>query len=237
MGNYKFTFEDGSEALAHYGKKGMHWGEWNEETRRKYEADPESKPSLERDGNGNIISRQTFEVHNSDGTVAPWTNNHTMERDPRTGNYYDTKSLGAGISRGLDNLKSDIEDLIRDPGYKLSSVASKTVQEGKKLLDGILNRVDEEAHFLVEGNKPEARIGSTQAKKLEAEGKPYTKVYGYNYHYDKPANDTKTFNETLKYEKEQNRQTDERVNKRNREQTSRYKNSTAKKLRNLVGLE
>lgn len=33
----KFTFEDGSEAIAHYGVQGMKWGVWNLDTRRKYE--------------------------------------------------------------------------------------------------------------------------------------------------------------------------------------------------------
>lgn len=34
--DYKFTFQDGSEAyLAHHGVKGMKWGVWNEETRAK----------------------------------------------------------------------------------------------------------------------------------------------------------------------------------------------------------
>lgn len=32
----KFTFEDGSEYLAHHGVKGMKWGVWNAETRAKY---------------------------------------------------------------------------------------------------------------------------------------------------------------------------------------------------------
>ena len=34
--DYKFTFEDGSEALAHHGVKGMKWGVWNEETKSRY---------------------------------------------------------------------------------------------------------------------------------------------------------------------------------------------------------
>lgn len=33
---FKFTFEDGSEALAHYGVKGMKWGNWNADTKEKY---------------------------------------------------------------------------------------------------------------------------------------------------------------------------------------------------------
>lgn len=33
---YKVTFEDGSEALAHYGVLGMKWGKWNAETAAKY---------------------------------------------------------------------------------------------------------------------------------------------------------------------------------------------------------
>ena len=32
----KFTFQDGSEAIAHYGVKGQKWGIWNEDTKRKY---------------------------------------------------------------------------------------------------------------------------------------------------------------------------------------------------------
>lgn len=34
--NYIFTFEDGSEALMHYGVKGMKWGSWNAETQARY---------------------------------------------------------------------------------------------------------------------------------------------------------------------------------------------------------
>ena len=33
--DYKFTFQDGSEALMHYGVKGMKWGVWNAETRAR----------------------------------------------------------------------------------------------------------------------------------------------------------------------------------------------------------
>lgn len=34
--DYKFTFEDGSEAIAHHGVKGMKWGVRNAETLAKY---------------------------------------------------------------------------------------------------------------------------------------------------------------------------------------------------------
>ncbi len=34
--SYKFTFEDGSEALMHHGTKGMKWGVWNSETSARY---------------------------------------------------------------------------------------------------------------------------------------------------------------------------------------------------------
>ena len=40
--DYIVTFEDGSDAyLSHHGKIGMHWGEWNEETRKRYMEHPE----------------------------------------------------------------------------------------------------------------------------------------------------------------------------------------------------
>ena len=34
--DYKFTFQDGSEAMAHYGVQGMKWGKWNAETQTRY---------------------------------------------------------------------------------------------------------------------------------------------------------------------------------------------------------
>lgn len=34
--DYHVMFQDGSEALAHYGVKGMHWGVWNSETSARY---------------------------------------------------------------------------------------------------------------------------------------------------------------------------------------------------------
>lgn len=34
--DFKFTFADGSEAIAHYGVKGMKWGVWNSATRDRY---------------------------------------------------------------------------------------------------------------------------------------------------------------------------------------------------------
>ena len=41
MTDLKFHFDDGSEAIAHYGKKGMHWGVWDENTQEKYAANPD----------------------------------------------------------------------------------------------------------------------------------------------------------------------------------------------------
>lgn len=41
MTDLKFHFDDGSEYLAHYGKKGMHWGVWDENTQEKYAANPD----------------------------------------------------------------------------------------------------------------------------------------------------------------------------------------------------
>lgn len=43
--DYRFTFEDGSESLAHFGVKGMKWGVWNAETRARYSGGSR-KPSV-----------------------------------------------------------------------------------------------------------------------------------------------------------------------------------------------
>lgn len=256
MGNYKFTFEDGSEALAHYGKKGMHWGEWNEETRQRYLNDGKL-PDFQVPAGGSASEDVPGGVYRNDGTgnfyldkeatENQWHSKRAREQAEKTGQTYDwntggvyNKSASGEIARALDNLKANVDEFIKDPGYKLSSTASKTIQEGKKLVDGLLKTAGEEAKFLVEGDKPQARIGSKEAVAMEKSGKPYTKVHGENYHYrntDSSGNKYDSFNVKMEATNRINREIDDRVRKQNREQTSRYKKSTAKKIRNLVGLD
>lgn len=55
--DYKLTFEDGSEAIAHHGVKGMKWGVWNMETRLKYQGTgKEPRKAAEGGGGGGGIS-------------------------------------------------------------------------------------------------------------------------------------------------------------------------------------
>ena len=67
---YKLTFEDGSEAIAHHGVKGMHWGEWNEETKERYgytipKGAKIKRYSTEREGReGTDLSRPFYATSN-----------------------------------------------------------------------------------------------------------------------------------------------------------------------------
>lgn len=63
--DYKFTFQDGSEAIAHYGVKGMKWGIWNFDTRRKYEGLGKIEGAA---GGGGWVEEEDEDSENSEET-------------------------------------------------------------------------------------------------------------------------------------------------------------------------
>ena len=81
----KFTFEDGSEALAHYGKKGMHWGTWNDETRQKYAANPEYMPeNTERRTNEQLYNNFANAMNQHAANQGASAGQGTLYKDPET---------------------------------------------------------------------------------------------------------------------------------------------------------
>ena len=56
---YKITFADDSTAcLAHFGVKGMHWGVWNEETRRRHTGGGNSRNSSQSSNSSGSVKRK-----------------------------------------------------------------------------------------------------------------------------------------------------------------------------------
>lgn len=72
MTTLKFHFDDGSEALAHYGKPGMHWGVWDENTREKYAANPDLIGEFAKMLNkgGADLGKLAFQAQNSEPAAA-----------------------------------------------------------------------------------------------------------------------------------------------------------------------
>ena len=122
MYTLKFYFDDGSEYLAHYGVKGMHWGEWNEETRQRYT----------NDGKIHVINQATGEDYYEDPA-----------------NYSNTPS--GAMARTIDNTAYELDLLTKRPDYVLSSVAQRTFETGKKLVDGLLKGLGDVANAVKTG--------------------------------------------------------------------------------------
>lgn len=59
--DYKLTFEDGSEAIAHHGVKGMKWGVWNMETRLKYQGTGKEPRKAAEGGGGGVSPEEEKE--------------------------------------------------------------------------------------------------------------------------------------------------------------------------------
>lgn len=118
MGNYIVHFDDGSEALAHYGKRGMHWGEWNEETRRRYMEHP--------DLIGNYA--KALETHAYNQSYQDQVKMNPVEAGAR--------NLAVVAGKAL----SDASHAAELAGRTLASIGDKVLQNGKRLLDTLLGR-------------------------------------------------------------------------------------------------
>lgn len=242
MGNYVFHFDDGSEALAHYGKKGMHWGEWNEETRERYLNEGKLPDFPVPSGIGGKFGKSITETDvpggvyrlGSDGeyyldkeaTERQWHANKKSEfaektnqdYDPRTGGVY-SKTVSGAFARTIDNI-------IADPGGTLERVARNVLKNGKNLVDSALGALDKvsktvktEARYLTEGYTPTVRTDANKAtKKFYNHRLP--SVNKVNYVKPRPGSWTQ-----------------EELDKANNIDYQGYRKSTARKVRNFFGQE
>lgn len=122
MNEYKFTFEDGSEALAHYGVKGMKWGEWNEETQQRYA----------NDGQEHIRRFNDF-VNTQNEHAA---NQSTMVE---SGLYKEgTKSVPEATLANIATVVAhNVDNFIKEAGRVLSEVSENVVNTGKDIIDSL----------------------------------------------------------------------------------------------------
>lgn len=227
MGNYIVHFNDGSEALAHYGKKGMHWGEWNEETRQRYLNEGKTF-RYDPVAGGFVVDEEASKRNNEAWNASQLAERTGQQYDPRTGGVY-SKNASGQLARALDNVASTVNDLIRDPGYTLSSMASKTLDSGKSLVDRALGAISDAAknvgteyNYLTKGFSPGVSNTDTSSKKFwrNLGYTPHEVDRGSKYPNEHPAS---------KADREA------RVAAVTSHEFDKYWNSTARKIRNRFG--
>ena len=156
MGSYLFHFDDGSDALIHYGKKGMHWGEWNEETRERYLN--EGRPGIvgfldnkayERGRDGELIVRpfngEHLGVRDSDAEArwrhdiqeADYAKATGQNFDINTGKVYENNLLGRA-QQGLDNVVENVRTALNDAKITLRNISWDVEFEGKYFVNHTL---------------------------------------------------------------------------------------------------
>lgn len=240
MGSYLFHFDDGSEALAHYGKKGMHWGEWNEETRERYLNEGKlpdfpvpsglggklGKSITETEVPGGVYSRGSDGEYylDKEATEQRWHMNKRRELAEKTGQTTDPSTAGIYNKTATGEIARAIDSLIADPGYTLSRVARGAFDTGKRILDNVLGALDKasktvktEARYLTEGYTPTVRTDANKAtKKFYNQVLP--SVNKVNYVKPRPGSWTQ-----------------EKLDKANNIDYQGYRKSTARKVRNFFG--
>lgn len=257
MGNYLFHFDDGSDALMHYGKKGMHWGEWNEETRERYLNEGKlpdfpvpsgiggkfGKSITETDVPGGVYSRGSDGEYylDKEATEKQWHANKKREFAEKTNQDYDPGTGGVYSKTASGSFARAIDNLMADPGGTLSRVARDTVSNGKNLVDGVLgalknakNNLEKEAGYLTKGFTPRVEADDAEAvKKWRRKG--YTKVrtnsYGENLGGSYGVSRNGRFVEDPESVKKRHRRARKKTNAEYRD----YQNSAARRVRNLFG--
>lgn len=246
MGNYVFHFDDGSEALAHYGKKGMHWGEWNEETRERYLNEGKLPDFPVPSGIGGKFGKSITETDVPGGVYSPgsdgeyyldkeaterqWHATKANEQAEKTGQTYDWKTRGTYNKTATGEIARAVDNLIHDPGYTLSRVADGVAKSGKSLVDGALgalksagDTLHREARYLTEGFVPITERGDRKAsdrwRKLG-----YTKQREYA-RVKSPSEMTKSERNKLR----------KKTNSETRQDFLNYNKSAARRVRNLFG--
>ena len=136
MANYIIHFEDGSDAyLSHHGKIGMHWGEWNDETRKRYMEHPD------------LI-----------GDYAKALNTHAYNQS-----FQDSKKLNP-VEAGVKNIGAAASKILTDATTTLSSIRQKALTKGAMLVADALFEGYTQTRYLTEGFRPVVRDDSTSGR-------------------------------------------------------------------------
>ena len=221
MGNYIIHFDDGSEVLAHYGKKGMHWGEWNEETRQRYMEHPDligEFAKMLNQGGASVNKALTDSQKQGKSPYELHAYNQSFQDSTRKN----------PVEAGVKNVGAVVNKMLHDASATLSSIGSKTLRKGAFTVAAALMEVGTQARYLTEGFRPTIRDDSTSGR-----ADKWTKL-GYTPQIV-DTDESKTKPHSLGRATQHVSQNSwDYLNYRD---LSKYNKSVPKKLRNLVGLK
>jgi hypothetical protein len=221
MGDYIIHFDDGSEALAHYGKKGMHWGEWNEETRRRYMEHPDLIGDFAKMLNQGGASINKALTDSQKQGKSPY------ELHAYNQSFQDAKRM-TPAEAGIKNVGAVVNNMLKDASATLSSIGRSAVLKGATAVALALGEVATQARYLTEGFRPTIRDDSTSGR-----ADKWTKL-GYTPQII-DTDESKTKPHSLGRMGQHISQ--DSWDYLNYKDLSKYNKSVPKKLRNLVGLK
>ena len=173
MTSLKFHFDDGSEYLAHYGKVGMHWGEWNEQTQAKYASNPDLIGEFAKALNTHAYNQSYQDqrkmnpveagaksagafvtgnakkfVDDSGRAINDFSKQaNEFSRQARNTAVNISKEAQTAVRRGLH----DASVMASHAQRALSSVASTALENGKKFVDSIFG-----THYAADSRRRQA---------------------------------------------------------------------------------
>ena len=155
--DYKLTFEDGSEAIAHYGIQGMKWGVWNSETASRYRGGDSSYKGAKKtvrqlnrlDKRRAIETGKAYDMSNklvkiqSAETAARYKGNESrLEKLGQKREAFDRKfKAHSEAAKGITETQNQMLKQVRSDGYsvKLRDVRRSTLTKGEKAVQVALN--------------------------------------------------------------------------------------------------
>lgn len=142
----KFTFQDGSEAIAHYGVKGMKWGVWNEETKDRYAS--EGRENASSATGGGIDPEDIADEANEYNPNLP-------------GGRENQQALSDNlIQQGIDN----VQDMVNT---HLLDIQAGQISDGEAQVISVINAASQAMTGTPAINNPKGQPAAYQEKRLE----------------------------------------------------------------------
>lgn len=141
--DYIVTFVDDSQALMHWGVKGMHWGVWNAETAAKYGQAGSSGPGGGGGGGDDDEDEVSDEWLKENGLTREQWEKAREEKRQRLAKAQEDGDLGNKLAKTGDKLFSGISSMFNRIGENAQNVANSplssmqsAVNNGEKAVKG-----------------------------------------------------------------------------------------------------
>lgn len=128
--DYRFTFQDGSEVLMHYGVKGMKWGVWNAETAARHRGG--GRPS--KTSKTEVLTKQKDQRYQAMKTGYADGKRLRKKNNIKTG--------PKNIAKDTDKIDSVYKQALHEYKFNKGSNAVGAKEYGEGLLSGLIGTKD-----------------------------------------------------------------------------------------------